>query len=232
MEVIKSTKEVIDALLADGDVRGIANPGNWHDARPVTLSGILNDVVSQYPEIMWIVPVDDEEDAPEPVKGESEEAPDDGESSHEDIEECDSNMEPYGQEESEEPAAVEDDDTVEYFSHYCKDKKCPWYDGLRCNSPNGPGLDKCDYDRGILPGWDDDETPDQEAETSEPEPEETESESDTAADDEQEACDPDGVDEFANKFEDYVSMYGSKALTTNEAKECAYKMLDDGFTLS
>ena len=37
------------------------------------------------------------------------------------------------------------------MGQYCIDHNCPWYDGKKCNSPNDPGYNECDFDRGILP---------------------------------------------------------------------------------
>lgn len=41
---------------------------------------------------------------------------------------------------------------------YCKENNCPWLDGDRvvCMSPNDIHGGKCDFDNGILPGFDDD----------------------------------------------------------------------------
>lgn len=40
---------------------------------------------------------------------------------------------------------------------YCKDNNCPWLDRGRevCTSPNDIHGNKCDFDNGILPGYDD-----------------------------------------------------------------------------
>lgn len=40
---------------------------------------------------------------------------------------------------------------------YCKENNCPWLDEARdvCTSPNDIHGNKCDFDNGILPGYDD-----------------------------------------------------------------------------
>ena len=40
---------------------------------------------------------------------------------------------------------------------YCKENNCPWLDKARdvCASPNDIHGNKCDFDNGILPGYDD-----------------------------------------------------------------------------
>ena len=42
-------------------------------------------------------------------------------------------------------------------SSYCKENNCPWLDEARevCTSPNDIHGNKCDFDNGILPGYDD-----------------------------------------------------------------------------
>ena len=65
--VTKTTKEILDELISqDMDAKGIINPENWYDARPVTLKGIIKDVADQYPDIIWLVPVKEDEPC-EPV---------------------------------------------------------------------------------------------------------------------------------------------------------------------
>lgn len=44
------------------------------------------------------------------------------------------------------------------YGSYCRENNCPWFDENReiCTSPNDMHGNKCDFDNGILPGWDDD----------------------------------------------------------------------------
>lgn len=214
--VTKTTAELFDDLL-QGDVKGIANPGEWKDARPVTLRGILKDVMDQYPDIMWLVE-DSGKDSGKcisakifvismdrPFKETAEEEPGGAAPGGE----------PCANEETE--AAVEPDTEPEEA------------DGEAEPAAVEPDPEPDEANGEAEPA----------AVESDPEPEEADGEAEPAAveldpgpEPAAEADNPDKVEAFAARFEECMKKWGGKALTTTEAKDIAYKMLDEGFSVS
>ena len=66
VELKTMTFDQIKEHLGQLNIKGIANSGDWDNARPVTLAGIIEEALNDHPDILWLVP-DSEQEVPHPV---------------------------------------------------------------------------------------------------------------------------------------------------------------------